>query len=62
VGFVSDDAAVAGTMTMTWELTAVEGGTRIQITADNIPDVVSAGDHATGMESSLMNLDTYLDR
>jgi uncharacterized protein YndB with AHSA1/START domain len=30
VDFVSDDPAYAGTMTMTWELTGVQGGTRIK--------------------------------
>ena len=33
VDFVSDDPAFAGTMTMTWEVVAVEGGTRVEITA-----------------------------
>src|ERR687891_935299 len=30
VEFVSDDPAHAGTMTMTWELTAVDAGTRVE--------------------------------
>lgn len=61
VDFVSDDAAYAGTMTMTWEVTAVDGGTRVDITADDVPDVVSPGDHATGLTSSLVNLAEYLE-
>jgi len=32
VDFVSDDPAFAGTMTMTWAVRAVDGGTRVQIT------------------------------
>jgi uncharacterized protein YndB with AHSA1/START domain len=60
VDFVSDDVALAGTMTMTWELTAVDGGTRVDITARNVPDAVSAEDHAAGMASSLANLADYL--
>jgi uncharacterized protein YndB with AHSA1/START domain len=56
VDFVSDDPAFAGTMTMTWEVTAVDGGTRVDITADNVPDGISAEDHATGLASSLANL------
>jgi uncharacterized protein YndB with AHSA1/START domain len=56
VDFVSDDPAFAGTMTMTWEVTAVDGGTRVDITADNVPDGISAEDHATGLASSLVNL------
>ncbi|HEX9467700.1 MAG TPA: hypothetical protein VGA11_04765 [Acidimicrobiia bacterium] len=33
VDFVSDDPAFAGTMTMTWAVRAVDGGTRVQTTA-----------------------------
>lgn len=58
--FVSDDPAYAGAMTMTWELTRVEGGTRVEIRADNVPDGISAEDHAAGFASSLANLAGYL--
>jgi hypothetical protein len=37
VDFVSDDPTHAGTMTMTWEVTAVDAGTRIDIRADAVP-------------------------
>src|ERR671922_877638 len=56
VDFVSDDPAYAGTMTMTWEVTAVDGGTRVDVTADNVPDGINADDHAAGLASSLTNL------
>ena len=62
VDFLSDDSAYAGTMTMTWEITAVDGGTRVDITADNVPDGVSPEDHAAGLTSSLANLADYLER
>ena len=62
VDFVSDDPVFAGTMTMTWEVTDVEGGTRIDITAKDVPDGISAEDHATGLASSLTNLAEYLER
>jgi uncharacterized protein YndB with AHSA1/START domain len=62
VEFVSDDPAVAGTMTMTWEVTAVDGGTRVDITADDVPDGISAADHATGLASSLANLAEHVER
>ncbi len=52
VDFVSDDPAYAGTMTMTWEVTAVDGGTRVDIRADDVPDGISADDHAAGLASS----------
>ena len=62
VDFVSDDPAFAGTMTMTWEVTAVEGGTRVDIVADDVPDGISAEDHATGLASSLANLAEHFER
>jgi uncharacterized protein YndB with AHSA1/START domain len=62
VDFVSDDPAFAGTMTMTWEVTAVDGGTRVDITADNVPDGISAEDHARGLASSLANLAEHVQR
>jgi uncharacterized protein YndB with AHSA1/START domain len=60
--FISDDPAFAGTMTMTWEVTAVDGGTRVDITAEDVPDGISAEDHATGLASSLTNLAEHLER
>ena len=62
VDFVSDDPAYAGTMTMTWEVSAEDGGTRVDITADDVPDVVSREDHAAGIASSLLNLADYLEK
>ena len=62
VDFISDDPAYAGTMTMTWEVTAADGGTRVDITADDVPDGISPEDHAEGLSSSLVNLADYLER
>lgn len=62
VDFVSDDPAYAGTMTMTWEVTAVDAGTRVEIRADDVPDGIAAADHAAGLASSLANLAGYLER
>ena len=61
VDFVSDDPTYAGTMTMTWEVTEVDAGTRVDIIADNVPDGIAAKDHAAGLASSLMNLAEYLE-
>ena len=61
VDFVSDDPAQAGTMTMTWEVTAVEHGTRVEFRAENVPVGISAEDHAAGMNSSLANLAAHLE-
>lgn len=62
VDFISDDPAFAGTMTMTWEVAAVDAGTRIEIRADDVPAGISAEDHAAGLASSLANLAGYLER
>lgn len=62
VDFVSDQPGYAGTMTMTWEVATVETGTRVEIRADNVPEGISAEDHAAGLASSLANLAAYLER
>jgi uncharacterized protein YndB with AHSA1/START domain len=62
VDFVSDDPAYAGTMTMTWQVTAAEAGTRVEIRAEGVPPGISAEDHAAGLASSLANLATYIER
>ncbi|MFH8757614.1 SRPBCC domain-containing protein [Streptomyces atroolivaceus] len=62
VDFVSEDPAYAGTMTMTWGVTAVEAGTRVDVVAEDVPDGISAEDHAAGLVSSLNNLAVYAER
>ena len=61
VTFVSDDPAQVGTMTMTWEVTAVDHGTRVEFRADDVPVGISADDHAAGLSSSLANLAEHLE-
>ena len=60
VQFESDDPAYAGTMRMTWSLEPVEGGTRVEFRAEDVPQGISAEDHAAGLESSLGNLADHL--
>src|ERR1700750_796068 len=62
VDFVSDDPAYAGTMTMTWAVTAADAGTRVDIVAEDVPDGISAEDHAAGLSSSLTNLAAYVEQ
>jgi len=62
VDFESDDPGFHGTMTMTWSVTAVDGGTRVDIVAEDVPDGISAEDHAAGMASSLANLAAFVER
>lgn len=61
VDFESDDPAVAGTMTMTWAVTPVAGGTRVDLVADDVPTGITAEDHAVGLWSSLVNLAAHVE-
>jgi uncharacterized protein YndB with AHSA1/START domain len=61
VDFVADDPRFAGTMTMTWSVQEEAGGTRVEIVADDVPDGISADDHATGLASSLANLARFVE-
>jgi uncharacterized protein YndB with AHSA1/START domain len=61
VDFASADPAYAGTMTMTWTLTEVEGGTEVSVRADDVPPGIPASDHAAGIASSLANLAAYVE-
>src|SRR5690242_13727399 len=60
--FVSDDPAYAGTMIMTWAVTVAGAGTRVTIVADDVPDGMSAADHAAGLDSSLAKLAAYVEQ
>lgn len=61
IDFVADDPNFVGTMTLTWETTPVEEATRVDITVADVPDGISAEDHATGLASSLANLAGHLE-
>ena len=61
VDFIAEDLDYAGTMTMTWALDAANDRTRVEITAEGVPDGISADDHAAGMTSSLDNLARYVE-
>ena len=62
VDFTSDDPSFAGTMTMTWAVSRVDGGTLVEFRADDVPPGISPEDHAAGMNSSLDNLAVYCAR
>jgi uncharacterized protein YndB with AHSA1/START domain len=62
IDFQSGDPSFAGTMTMTWEILPVSDGTQVSIRAENVPDGISAEDHAAGLASSLANLAAYLEK
>ncbi len=59
--FESDDPAFAGTMTMTWTLNAVKGGTEVTIAASDVPTGISPADHREGMAATLANLAAFIE-
>ena len=61
VDFEADDPSFDGTMIMTWALSPLAEGTRDDLSAENVPDGISAQDHAEGMGSSLANLAAYVE-
>lgn len=62
VDFESENPAFHGTMTMTWQVALHEEGTRVDFIAEDVPEGISAEDHAEGMEASLTNLARYLEK
>jgi uncharacterized protein YndB with AHSA1/START domain len=56
VEFESTDAAFGGEMMMTWSFEPTAGGTKVTVTAENVPPGVSRADHDAGLRSSLENL------
>ena len=60
VDFVSDDPAFAGTMRMTWAVAPEGDATRVDFIAEDVPDGISAADHAEGLSSSLANLAAHV--
>ena len=61
VDFVSDDADFQGTMTMSTLLTSLGDETEVRFIVENVPEGISAEDHAEGMHSSLENLARFVD-
>jgi hypothetical protein len=62
VQFESDDPQFAGEMVMSWLLTPAPEGTTVQITAENVPEGISAADHAAGFAATLANLAALFQR
>lgn len=61
VNFVAAAPEFAGTMMMTWTVQEDAGGTLVEIVAEDVPDGISAADHAAGLASSLNNLAKFVD-
>jgi uncharacterized protein YndB with AHSA1/START domain len=61
VGFVSDDPAFAGTMTMSWRFKEVRDGTEVTILCENVPAGIGKADHDAGLRSTLENLARFIE-
>ncbi|MEV6905574.1 SRPBCC family protein [Amycolatopsis sp. NPDC051071] len=59
--FEAEDPAFAGTMTMTWQLTAAGDGTEVTVTAADVPFGIGRADHEAGIASSLANLASFVE-
>ncbi|GAA5532330.1 SRPBCC family protein [Deinococcus aluminii] len=62
VEFESKDPAFAGTMTMTWALRHVPGGTEVIFRCENVPPGIRQEDHDEGLRASLENLAAFTER
>lgn len=56
IAFETADPAVRGRMTMTTTLTDEDGGTRVLVVHEGVPDGVPAADNETGARMALANL------
>jgi len=54
--FESDDPRFAGEMRMSWIIADAPGGAEVHVKAENVPEGISAEDHAEGMGASLRGL------
>ncbi|MCP4615440.1 MAG: SRPBCC family protein [Bradyrhizobium sp.] len=60
VTFESDDPGFAGEMRMTWSLSPGDGGTKVSIVCENVPEGIRKEDHDAGLRSTLANLARYV--
>lgn len=61
VAFETDEARFRGDMLMTWKLEPVESGTRVTVSATDVPSGIGQRDHEVGLGSSLANLARFLE-
>lgn len=61
VTFQSTDERFGGEMVMRWHLEPVAAGTRVTVSATDVPDGIAQSDHERGLGSSLANLARFLE-
>jgi uncharacterized protein YndB with AHSA1/START domain len=60
VEFESADASFAGEMTVSWSFESLREGTRVTVSAENVPTGITKADHDAGLRASLENLARFL--
>jgi uncharacterized protein YndB with AHSA1/START domain/mannose-6-phosphate isomerase-like protein (cupin superfamily) len=61
ITFDSQDAAFSGVMRMTWIFQPEREATLVTVRAENVPAGISREEHEAGMNSSLENLEAFLE-
>jgi len=61
VDFQSDDPGFAGAMRVTTTLAEVKDGTRVTISAENVPTGIGVEEHREGIASTLRNLAAFIE-
>lgn len=61
VAFDADDPRFSGVMRMTWTFTPGPEGTEVTVRCENVPEGISAEDHAAGLSSTLENLAKFTE-
>lgn len=62
VEFQSKDPSFAGSMSITWSLAAMPGGTEVTVICENVPHGIRKEDHDAGLRSTLENLAAFAER
>lgn len=61
VTFDSDDARFSGIMRVTWTFMPAGIGTEVSVRCENVPEGISAEEHAAGLRSTLENLARHVE-
>lgn len=61
VVFDSPDPSFSGVMRVTWTFSPTPAGTEVAVRCENVPEGISAEDHAAGLTSTLENLAKYVE-
>jgi uncharacterized protein YndB with AHSA1/START domain len=61
VTFESEEPSFSGVMRMKWTFEPQDEGTLVTIRAENVPEGIGPEDHAAGLNSSLENLERFLE-